>query len=332
VKDLQTSFFVQKEIYRAVDGVSFSVAGGSTLAIVGESGSGKTVTASSIMQIVPNPPGRIVSGEVWFKGENLLLKTEKEMCKIRGKQITMIFQEPMTSLNPVFKVGSQIEEAILLHQNFTDEKGNAFSAQRKKEIARARTVELLEKVGIPDAPSRAKDYPHQLSGGMRQRVMIAMALVCQPDLLIADEPTTALDVTVQAQILDLLLHLQKEFKTAIILITHDFGIVAEFADEVAVMYAGQIVEQSTVEKVFAHPRHPYTRSLLNSIPRLDLDEQDLYVIPGKVPNASCYPAGCRFYPRCSASHERCRTNMPQLEMVKEGHMVRCFLPEGEMDA
>ena len=332
MKNLQTSFFVQKEIYHAVDGVSFSVAGGSTLAIVGESGCGKSVTASSVLQIVPNPPGRIVAGEIWFKGENLLLKTEEEMCKIRGKQITMIFQEPMTSLNPVFKVGSQIEEAVLLHQDFPDEKGKTLSVQRKKEIARAKTIELLEKVGIPDAASRAHDYPHQLSGGMRQRVMIAMALVCQPDLLIADEPTTALDVTVQAQILDLLLHLQREFKTAIILITHDFGIVAEFANEVAVMYAGQIVEQGTVEEIFARPCHPYTRALLRSIPRLDLEEQDLYVIPGRVPNASSYPAGCRFAPRCPDAQAHCRQDMPQLAMAREGHTARCFFAGEKADA
>jgi peptide/nickel transport system ATP-binding protein len=254
------------------------------------------------------------------------------MCKIRGKQITMIFQEPMTSLNPVFKVGSQIEEAVLLHHDFQNEHGKIISAQKKKDIAREKTIDLLEKVGIPDAASRAHDYPHQLSGGMRQRVMIAMALICQPDLLIADEPTTALDVTVQAQILDLLQHLQSEFKTAIILITHDFGIVAEFADEVAVMYAGQIVEQGTVEEIFAHPSHPYTRALMLSIPRLDLDEQDLYVIPGKVPNASRYPAGCRFAPRCSVAQSCCMKETPQLIMVSEGHLSRCFFAGEKSDA
>ena len=339
VKNLQTQFNTGAGIVKAVDGVSFRVNENEIVGIVGESGCGKSVTASSILQIVPDPPGRIVSGEIWFKDENLLLKSEEEMCKIRGKQITMIFQEPMTSLNPVFRVGSQIEEAVLLHQDFKDEHGKTLPLQRRKEIASKRTIELLEKVGIPDAASRARDYPHQLSGGMRQRVMIAMALVCQPDLLIADEPTTALDVTVQAQILDLLLHLQKEFQTAIILITHDFGIVAEFADEVAVMYAGQIVEQGGVEKIFANPLHPYTRALLRSIPRLDLEEQDLYVIPGKVPNSSCYPPGCRFAPRCPSADAGCRKEIPELTTVEEGHTTRCFLAaskgpktEGQDDA
>ena len=328
VKDLKTKFFVQNEVYSAVDGVSFSISGGDTLAIVGESGCCKSVTASSILQIVPDPPGRIVSGEIWFKGENLLLKSEEEMRRIRGKQITMIFQEPMTSLNPVFRVGSQIEEAVLLHQDFPNEHGRSLSPGQKKKIARERTVELLKKAGIPDAALRARDYPHQLSGGMRQRVMIAMALVCQPDLLIADEPTTALDVTVQAQILDLLLHLKREFKTAIIFITHDFGIVAEFADNVAVMYAGQIVEQGTTFQIFDNPGHPYTRGLMHSIPRLDLEEQDLHVIPGRVPSSAKYPPGCRFAPRCSEVQTRCWQSMPPLVPAGDGHIIRCFAIEG----
>lgn len=330
VKNLETVFFVQDEVYRAVDGVSFSLVGGKTLAIVGESGCGKSVTASSILQIVPDPPGKIIGGEIIFCNENLLDKTEAEMDNIRGKHITMIFQEPMTSLNPVIRVGEQIEEAVLLHQDFNHEGAKPLSKQQKKELAREKTIEMLDKVGIPDAALRARNYPHQLSGGMRQRVMIAMALVCQPTLLIADEPTTALDVTVQAQILDLLRHLQAEFQTAIILITHDFGIVAEFADDVSVMYAGQIVEQAATAEIFSNPLHPYTSGLLRSIPRLDKEEQDLYIIPGTVPNSSCYPPGCRFSPRCPAAKEECKTVAPALVQIAEQHMVRCHLARGDM--
>ena len=331
VKNLQTSFFIGKDVYKAVDGVTFSIDEQETLALVGESGSGKSVSASSILQIVPDPPGKIVGGEIYFEGENLLERTDEEMREIRGRAISMIFQEPMTSLNPVFRIGEQIEEAILLHQEFTDESGQPLSKKETKERARETAIEILAAVGIPDPARRVRDYPHQLSGGMRQRVMIAMALVCRPKLIIADEPTSALDVTVQAQILRLLRTMQEEFKTAILLITHDFGVVAENADSVGVMYAGQIVETASVDDIFATPLHPYSQGLLLSIPRLDKDEQELYVIKGTVPNASRYPVGCRFAPRCPKCQQICLDKMPELREVTAHHFARCHFAEESLN-
>lgn len=323
VRDLETHFFIDKDTYKAVDGVTFTIHEQETLALVGESGCGKSVTAASILQIVPDPPGKIVAGEILFEGENLLLRTDEQMREIRGRAISMIFQEPMTSLNPVFRIGDQIVEAILLHQEFTDSAGKPLSKRARKSAAQEQAVAMLKAVGIPDPEARVRDYPHQLSGGMRQRVMIAMALACRPKLIIADEPTSALDVTIQAQILRLLKQMQEEFHTAVLLITHDFGVVAENADSVGVMYAGQIVETASVEAIFARPLHPYTQGLLLSIPRLDRDEQELYVIKGVVPNAARYPAGCRFAPRCPSAHPRCREEMPLLRELAPGHFARC---------
>jgi oligopeptide/dipeptide ABC transporter ATP-binding protein len=327
VKHLKTQFFIGKDVYHAVDDVSFFLKPQETLALVGESGSGKSVTANSILQIVPDPPGKIVGGEIIFEGENLLDKTEEQMRRIRGRKISMIFQEPMTSLNPIFRVGEQITEAILLHQTFTDDAGRTLPKREAKKRAAAQAIEILGAVGIPNPAQRMKDFPHQLSGGMRQRVMIAMALVCHPRLLIADEPTSALDVTVQAQILRLLRAMQEEFDTAVLLITHDFGIVAENADDVAVMYAGQIVEIASVDDIFARPLHPYTQGLLKSIPRIDRDEQNLYVIKGTVPNSAHYPVGCRFAERCPLVEPRCLASMPELESISHDHLVRCFVAQ-----
>jgi len=323
VRDLETHFFISKDIYKAVDGVTFTIHEQETLALVGESGSGKSVTAASILQIVPDPPGKIVGGEILFEGENLLKRSDEQMREIRGHAISMIFQEPMTSLNPVFRIGDQISEAILLHQELTDASGKPLGRRARKRAASDQAVAMLKAVGIPDPEARARDYPHQLSGGMRQRVMIAMALVCHPKLIIADEPTTALDVTIQAQILRLLRQMQEEFRTAILLITHDFGVVAENADSVGVMYAGQIVETASVDAIFARPLHPYSQGLLLSIPRLDRQEQELYVIKGVVPNAARYPSGCRFAPRCPVCQQRCRKEMPLLRELEPGHFVRC---------
>ena len=327
VRDLETHFFIDKDVYKAADGVTFTIHEQETLALVGESGSGKSVTAASILQIVPDPPGKIVGGEILFEGENLLERTDEQMREIRGRAISMIFQEPMTSLNPVFHIGDQIAEAILLHQSFTDSAGKALGKRARKQKAHEQAVAMLGAVGIPDPEARSRDYPHQLSGGMRQRVMIAMALVCRPKLIIADEPTSALDVTIQAQILRLLRQMQEEFHTAILLITHDFGVVAENADSVGVMYAGQIVETTSVDAIFAHPAHPYSQGLLLSIPRLDKQEQDLYVIKGVVPNAARYPAGCRFAPRCPVCQPRCRKEAPKLRELEPGHFVRCHFAE-----
>jgi len=327
VRNLETHFFIGKDIYKAVDGVTFTIHEQETLALVGESGSGKSVTASSILQIVPDPPGKIVGGEILFEGENLLERTDEQMREIRGRSISMIFQEPMTSLNPVFRIGDQIAEAILLHQTFTDDSGKSLGHGARKRKAHEQAVAMLDAVGIPDPEARSRDYPHQLSGGMRQRVMIAMALVCRPKLIIADEPTSALDVTIQAQILRLLRQMQEEFHTAVLLITHDFGIVAENADSVGVMYAGQIVETAPVDAIFARPLHPYTQGLLLSIPRLDRQEQDLYVIKGTVPNAARYPKGCRFAPRCPVCRQRCRQEAPLLRELEPGRHVRCHLAD-----
>lgn len=316
VKNLKTYFFTDDGVVPAVDGVDFCIKKGETLGIVGESGCGKSVTSLSLLRLVPNPPGKIVGGEMYFKGENLLDKTESEMRKIRGNDISMIFQEPMTSLNPVFTVGEQISEAIELHQGLN------------KKDAMAKAVEMLKLVGIPSAEQRVHEYPHQMSGGMRQRVMIAMALSCNPALLIADEPTTALDVTIQAQILELMKDLKERLGTAIMLITHDLGVVAEMAENVLVMYAGKVVEYADVKTIFRNPKHPYTVGLLGSIPRLDEPKEKLYVIEGVVPNPFNMPSGCRFHPRCPEAQEICRTREPELLQL-DGHQVRCWKYTGE---
>jgi oligopeptide/dipeptide ABC transporter ATP-binding protein len=312
VENLKTHFFTTEGVVRAVDGISFSIKEGQTLCLVGESGSGKSVTAYSILRLIPQPPGRIVAGKIIFRGRNLLELSESEMRKIRGNEISMIFQEPMTSLNPVITVGEQIAEALRLHQQLDNK-----SAWRK-------SIELLNSVGIPSPEERASNYPHQLSGGMRQRVMIAMAISCNPSLLIADEPTTALDVTIQAQILDLLRKLQKELNMALILITHDLGIVAEMAHQVAVMYAGQIVESTPVEDLFQRPLHPYTKGLLNSVPTLTSTARRLIAIDGVVPNPADLPKGCRFSPRCPLAIERCHKEEPQLLEVEPQRFTACF--------
>jgi oligopeptide transport system ATP-binding protein len=298
----------------AVNGVSFSLNEGEALGLVGESGCGKSITALSLMRLVPQPPGRIVSGEVLFCGRDLLELRDDEMRKIRGNDIAMIFQDPMTSLNPVLSIGRQIGEALQLHKNMD------------RAQARRRTIELLELVGIPAAGTRVDDYPHQFSGGMRQRVMIAMALSCEPKLLIADEPTTALDVTIQAQILDLIKQLRHELGMAIIMITHDLGVVAGIADRINVMYAGHIVETGSADEIFDHPRHPYTLGLLKSIPRLDEPRREQLVpIEGLPPDLIDPPKGCAFQPRCPHAVERCVANKPHLEPVAPGHSSACWV-------
>ncbi|MFG6120486.1 ABC transporter ATP-binding protein [Thalassobacillus sp. B23F22_16] len=317
VEDLHTHFFTKSGVVKAVDGVSFSVKPGETLGIVGESGSGKSITAMSIMKLVPSPPGKIVSGEIRFKGESLLPKKEKEMRKIRGKDISMIFQDPMTSLNPVFSVEKQMLETIMTHENMN------------KQQARIRAIELLDLVGIPDAAKRLKNYPHEFSGGMRQRVMIAMALACNPKVLIADEPTTALDVTIQAQILDLLKKLQQELGMAIIMITHDLGVVAEVCDRVMVMYAGKPVEFSSVKELFDKPKHPYTWGLLSSIPQIHNRKERLEAIKGLPPDLRDLPRGCSFAPRCSHVKDECLIKDPALSEDETDHFVRCLLYEQE---
>jgi len=312
VRGLKVAFSTEQGPAPAVDDVSFDVNPGEVLGIVGESGSGKSVTALSIMGLLPSPPGRITGGEILFQGEDLLKKSRTEMRKIRGGAISMIFQEPMTSLNPVFSIGDQVSEAIRWHESL----GPA--------AARDRAIEMLTKVGIPSPKRRLDDYPHQLSGGMRQRVMIAMALSCNPKLLLADEPTTALDVTIQAQILDLLRELQAEFHMAVILITHNMGVVAEFADRVMVMYAGRAAERAPVEQVFDHPSHPYTKGLLASIPDLDEDRRRLTAIPGMMPNPLALPPGCRFEPRCGYAIAACREALPPLIDVGPDHEAACI--------
>ena len=312
VRDLRTYFHTEEGVARAVDGVSFVVGRGQTLGLVGESGCGKSVSAFSIMRLVPDPPGRIEAGQILLRGRDLLALDEEEMRQVRGDDIAMIFQEPMTSLNPVLTCGFQIAEAVVLHQ------------QVPMQEARARAVEMLQLVGIPAPEQRIDEYPHQLSGGMRQRVMIAMALSCNPDVLIADEPTTALDVTIQAQILALLESLQESLRMAIVMITHDLGVIAETADQVAVMYAGQIVEYAETQSLFAGPRHPYTRGLLRSIPRLDAEQERLDIIPGVVPDARVFPQGCRFAPRCPLADAHCRAEAPSLEEVEAGHWAGCW--------
>ena len=314
IEDLKTHFFTRDGVVRAVDGVSFSIQPGETLAVVGESGCGKSVTSLSVMRLVSSP-GRVVSGAIRFDGRNLLDLTEPEMRKVRGNDISMIFQEPMTSLNPVLTVGGQIAETLVLHKGLS------------RSDAAARAVEMLRLVNIPEPARRAAEYPHQMSGGMRQRVMIAMALACDPKLLIADEPTTALDVTIQAQILDLMRGLQEKTGAAIMLITHDLGVVAEMAQRVVVMYAGRKVEEAPVKELFANPRHPYTRGLMNSMPRLGSSlgaRKRLQEIPGMVPSLREPIVGCAFASRCPQVVERCRVEAPQLEAKSPGHWVSCW--------
>jgi len=314
LKNLRTYFHTSDGASRAVDGVDFYIHRASTLGVVGESGCGKSVTALSIMRLIPDPPGRIESGEVIFEGRDLLRLSEPEMRRIRGNRISMIFQEPMTSLNPVFTAGDQIAEAYRVH--FRMSRREAFDA----------AVEMIKRVRIPNPERRAREYPHQMSGGMRQRVMIAMALACNPALLIADEPTTALDVTVQAQILKLMEELQAQYQAAIMFITHDLGVIAEMAEYVIVMYAGMIVERAPVAKLFERPAHPYTRALLRSIPRLDAIRkgQKLEAIEGVVPSPLAYPVGCRFHPRCRYMIPECREAIPAMRQASEGQAARCI--------
>ncbi|OHB69393.1 MAG: peptide ABC transporter ATP-binding protein [Planctomycetes bacterium RBG_16_43_13] len=315
VEGLKTQFHTDDGTVKAVDGVSFSIKKGETLGLVGESGCGKSVTALSVMRLI-SQPGRVADGRISFDGVNLLDLPENEMRQVRGNKISMIFQEPMTSLNPVFTVGNQIIEAIILHQ------------KKSKSEAREQTIEMLRKVKIPSPETRVDEYPHQLSGGMRQRVMIAMALSCNPKLLIADEPTTALDVTVQAQILDLLKDLQKEFGMSILIITHNLGVVADIADNVAVMYASKIVEYSSAKEIFGSPKHPYTGGLFKSVPRLGASKlEKLSVIPGVVPNPTRFPSGCKFHPRCPVAEARCKDTEPTLKETSPGHLASCLLLE-----
>ena len=313
IKELRTSFFTSDGEVRAVDGVTFDIEEGKTMGLVGESGCGKSVTALSVMQLLSKGVGKVVGGEVIYRGKDLAEYSDSEMRDIRGNEISMIFQEPMTSLNPVFSIGDQIAESVRLHQGVS-----------KKE-ARARAVEMLQLVKIAEPQKRVSDFPHQLSGGMRQRVMIAMALSCNPSLLMADEPTTALDVTIQAQILELIKELQEELGMSVLLITHDLGVVAEQADEVAVMYAGKIVERAKPEIIFARPSHPYTIGLMNSVPGvIDKSAKRLQAIPGIVPNPLHWPSGCRFRDRCSQAEERCGQSQPDLIEIEPGHWVSCL--------
>ncbi len=319
VEDLVTAFHSDEGVVRAVDGVSFSVRDGGTLGIVGESGCGKSVTSLSIMRLVPTPPGRYERGRILFEGRDLLALPEKELRALRGNAISMIFQEPMTSLNPVYTVGQQIVEAVRLHQKLD------------RKAAREKAIEMLRLVGIPAPDERIDAYPHQLSGGMRQRVMIAMALSCQPKLLIADEPTTALDVTIQAQILDLLASLQKQLGMSIILITHDLGVVAEFVEEIVVMYAAKVVERAETKALFARPLHPYTRGLLSSVPSFGDNSRRtrLPTIPGVVPDLMRLPAGCRFRERCPDAIARCASEEPSLREVLPGRLVACHVASAD---
>ena len=312
VRSLSTYFFTEEGVVRAVEQVSFEIRAGEILSLVGESGCGKSVTGLSILKLIPTPPGRIVSGEILFDRRNLLQLEEKQMERVRGNDISMIFQEPMTSLNPVFTIGDQIMEAITLHQGVDGTE------------ARRRTVEMLDRVQIPSPETRIDAYPHQLSGGMRQRAMIAMALSCRPKLLIADEPTTALDVTIQAQVLRLLKEIQREMGMGVMLITHDLGVVSEIADRVAVMYAGRIFEYGPIEAIFSEMRNPYTRGLMNSIPSLIERKKRLDTIPGQVPNPMDLPTGCKFHPRCYLMIEDCKKEEPPLFQVNGDHFSRCI--------
>ena len=318
IKNLRTQFFTEGGVVHAVDGIDFSVRRGEVVGLVGESGCGKSVTSLSIMRLI-SQPGRIVDGRILFDNEDLVALPESRMVNIRGNRISMIFQQPQSSLNPVFRVGDQLAEVLQIHQDVG------------KEVGEKRAIELLAMVGVPDPESRAKAFPHELSGGMAQRVMIAMALACVPELLIADEPTTALDVTIQAQILDLMRNLRSKMDTAIILITHDLGVVAEMCDRVNVMYAGRIVEQAPVVELFKTPKHPYTVALIGSTPRLGHADKPLTTIPGSVPNLVDLPTGCKFWPRCTAriqhNLEICNQEEPPLRAIAANHMVRCWLYE-----
>lgn len=316
VRNLQTSFSTDKGEVRAVDGVSFDVPKGKTIGIVGESGSGKSITSLSILRLLAEN-GKIKGGEIRYKGEDLTKVSEKRMRELRGNEISMIFQEPMTSLNPVYTVGQQISEALISHQGMN------------KKQAMVRSVELLKLVGIPSPEKRVKAYPFELSGGMRQRVMIAMSLACDPEILIADEPTTALDVTIQAQILELIKELQERLGMSVIFITHDLGVVAETCDYVAVMYAGQVVEYSDIRTLFKQPKHPYSIGLLNSLPRHDIDQEKLVPIKGNVPSPHEMPTGCRFAPRCPAATDLCRAKMPELMTDDSGNQIRCWIYSDE---
>lgn len=314
VRDLKVQFFTEDGAVRAVDGISFEIRSGEILGMVGESGCGKSVTALSILRLLA-PPGKIVSGEINFRGKDLIPASEREMQQVRGNQISMIFQEPMTSLNPVMTVGDQVAESLILHKGMS-----------RKE-ASGEAIRLFESVRIADAATRIKDYPHQMSGGMRQRVMIAMAIACHPALLIADEPTTSLDVTIQAQILDLLNQLRNDYGLSIVLITHALGVVAETADRVIVMYAGKIVEEAPVQEIFEHPCHPYTVGLLDSIPKIEIDGQKrdrLKAIEGSVPNLLKLPPGCSFYDRCSDRMDRCTESFPEIVWINPQHRVSCY--------
>lgn len=319
LRNLQTYFFTSDGLAKAVDGVSYQIHRGETLGVVGESGCGKSVSALSVLRLVPDPPGRTVGGEIFFEGTNLLTLSRAEMRRIRGNEIAMIFQEPMTSLNPVFTIGNQISEAIILHQRLG------------KRDALAKSIEMLTKVGIPSPERRVHEYPHQLSGGMRQRAMIAMALSCNPKLLIADEPTTALDVTIQAQILDLMFSLKEELGMAIMLITHNLGVVAETARRVVVMYSGKVVEEGPVLEIFKAPQHPYTQGLLRSLPRLEEKATGkkvrLQEIVGMVPSPYNMPNGCKFHPRCPKAQAICREKEPSLEKLPGRHYSACFFPD-----
>jgi oligopeptide transport system ATP-binding protein len=312
VDDLHMHFFTRDGVVKAVDGVSFTLETSKTLGVVGESGSGKSVTALSIMRLIPEPPGKVVRGDIRFKGESILQMSEKEQRKLRGNRIAMIFQDPMTSLNPVYRIGKQIAEPLRVHKGCS-----------RKEAWDA-AVELLDRVGIPEARDRARDYPHEFSGGMRQRAMIAMALACGPDVLIADEPTTALDVTIQAQILELMQEIQARTESAIIMITHDLGVVADMADRVLVMYAGKAVEYGTADEVFYQPLHPYTWGLLESLPRHDVDDKGkLCPINGQPPSLINLPTGCAFSPRCAYAKEICRSKTPAMAEIERGHLSAC---------
>ena len=315
VRNLKTHFHTDEGVVPAVDGVDFTLKKGKTLCVVGESGCGKSVTAYTVMRLIPMPPGKVESGEILYKGKDLVKLTENEMRDIRGNEIAMIFQEPMTSLNPVYTIGNQIVEAIVLHQKV------------KPREARQRAIKMLTKVGIPDAEMRIDEYPHQMSGGMKQRVMIAMALSCNPEVLIADEPTTALDVTIQAQILDLLQQLQSTEGMSILLITHDLAVVAEVADEVLVMYASKVVEKAGVVEVFKSPKHPYTQGLIKAIPQLGSRVDRLNEIPGQVPKPQNYPKGCHFADRCPHVMDICCQKDPGMTEVTTDHFVSCFLYE-----
>lgn len=315
VKDLKTYFYLEgSKVAKAVDGVNFSVNPGETVALVGESGSGKSITSLSIMKLV-SKPGKIKEGQILFDGKDLVQLSDKQMTNVRGREIGMIFQEPMTALNPVFTIGNQIKETLIRHKKIS------------KNEAERKAIELLKLVGFPRAEETMKEYPHQLSGGMRQRAMIAIAISCDPKLLIADEPTTALDVTIQAQILDIMDEMKKKFNMAVLLITHDLGVVAEYADRVMVMYGGQIVEQTAVENLFLNPKHPYTNGLLDSLPSLEKEVDRLGAIKGMVPAAHEFPAGCRFSDRCPHVMDKCRTSNPELVTIEPGHDVRCYLYE-----